>query len=463
MISVYFQEKFQNSSLALLGFGKEGKSTYQVLRRYLPRKTLLIADSNSACPQEFADQFGEDPLVEFCCGQNCLDALQNVDYIIKSPGVSLKTLGDTISPDRIISQTSIFLDLFRSQVIGITGTKGKSTTTSLLYSILKEAGLPVVMGGNIGIPPLELIDRMDAQTLVVFEMSSHQLETLTVSPAVAILLNIFQEHLDHYNSYRDYQLAKYNIALWQQPGDYFIYNATNPVVASLVEELGCKSTRLAVHGISDEGFGARCLQEHMHLDMGSQSFVIENLCSNRKLPGDHNITNILAASAAAFLKGAPGPAIASAVASFSGLPHRLEFVGKRGGALFYNDSISTIPESTIEALRTFPHVNTLLLGGYDRGVDYNVLVEYLWAHPLSCVIFMGKAGQRMMELYEAGKQATSGNHFYFADFESAVQKAFEATPEGGLCLLSPAAASYDMFRNFEHRGEKFRQMVLENS
>jgi UDP-N-acetylmuramoyl-L-alanine---L-glutamate ligase len=458
-IHEYFQTKFAGKTVNLLGFGREGKSSYRALRHFVPGLYLIISDSNPNCGEEFINEFGTDPNVSFYCGEEYLNPLSKSDIIIKSPGVSLKVLPDPDIASKLTSQTEIFLDLFRDQVIGVTGTKGKSTTVSLLYKILKSADKDVLLGGNIGVPPLDFLDKINPETLLVFEMSSHQLENIKVSPKVAVLLNIFQEHLDHYKSYRDYQLAKYNIARWQKPGDVFIWNGKNEILRGLVSEFPTESAQMVIHCHPGDQAGARCSDYNLIIDDGSGEICFENFCQRRRLPGEHNLTNILAACLAAYVKEVDPELIRKTTETFEGLPHRLEFIGERNGARFYNDSISTIPESTIEALKTFPDVHTLLLGGFDRGVDYSMLVNYLRNHPVKKLLFIGKAGRRIAT--ELLGPENLNNAMIFQDFESAVKAAIGVTPVRAVCLLSPAAASYDMFKNFEHRGEKFRQMILE--
>ncbi|MFN2394904.1 MAG: UDP-N-acetylmuramoyl-L-alanine--D-glutamate ligase [Bacteroidales bacterium] len=462
-IKKFLTDKFAGKKVCILGFGREGKSTFRVLNRFLDSIKIVIADSNPTCKDEFIREFNNNEDVSVICGNHYLEALSDCDILVKSPGISFQSIKGKSPLPPITSQTELFLELFRDQVIGVTGTKGKSTTVSLLYNMLINAEKDVVLGGNIGTPPLEFIEKVNDNTIVVFEMSSHQLENIRVSPSVAVLLNIFQEHLDHYESYRHYQLAKFNIALWQKPGDVFIFNGKSDTIRELLKEHEAASLKTVIHCNKNDEAGIRCMDDDLIINDGTGEVCIEKFCSQKKLPGEHNLTNIMAAAMAAYLKGVGPEVIRSTVASFDGLPHRLEFVGRRNGALYYNDSISTIPESTIEALKTFPGVHTLLLGGYDRGVDYSKLVAYLLDNPCKEILFIGKAGARIANELESVKPDILQQYMLFHDFESAVHTAFRLTPSGKICLLSPAAASYDMFRNFEHRGEKFRQMILQSN
>jgi UDP-N-acetylmuramoyl-L-alanine---L-glutamate ligase len=460
MIHSFFKDFFGEKNICLLGFGREGRTSYLALRKYSPNNTIYIADLNPEVQESFIREFGTPANVSFFCGVNYQDAIRKADIILKSPGISPKSLNsEDIDRKKIFSQTDIFLRLFRNQIIGVTGTKGKSTTVSLIYHIFNLAGRNVLLAGNIGIPPFELLEKVEPDTTIVYEMSSHQLENICISPAMAILLNIFQEHLDHYDSYKDYQLAKMNIALWQQESDIFICNQANPVLRDLLQELNCPGIYYALNGLSSKGRGISFTQKDLVINHGDGSHVIENVCESRKLKGEHNLINISAASLAAHIWGVGDEYIRKAVESFNGLPHRLEFIREWMGVKYYNDSISTIPEATIEALKTFPDVSTLLLGGFDRGIDYTILVDYLLINPLPNIIFIGKAGERILNAYKQhGKQ--SSTCFWFDDFGMAVKKAVSVSSPGGICLLSPAAASYDMFKNFEERGNTFRQLVL---
>lgn len=453
-----FQEFFRDKKVSILGFAREGQSTYQAIRKVLPDFPLVVCDRQAPGSEAFPGR-EEDLHTRWFFGEDYLAGINGADVIIKSPGIPFRVIESEQLRERVVSQTDLFLQLFRRQVVGITGTKGKSTTSSLLFHILKTANRPALLAGNIGIPPLDLIDDITAETVVVFEMSSHQLEHIRVSPHMAILLNIFEEHLDHYASYRDYQLAKMNIARWQQADDVFIYNPFNEIAAGLVTELGLASERYLLGNAPGGSNLIFCDKGSLVLSLAGRESRIRDICRVRKLPGNHNLLNIAAASAAAFLLKVAPLQISRAVASFAGLPHRLEFVGFYRGISFYNDSISTIPESTIEALKTFPGTSTLLLGGFDREVNFSALIGFLAESKVQNLIFIGKAGHRMYEEAKALPGILEKNCLFPDSFEQAVQMAVSITPAAGICLLSPAAASYDAFRNFEHRGETFKELV----
>jgi UDP-N-acetylmuramoyl-L-alanine---L-glutamate ligase len=456
MIQQIFQDLFGNKSICVLGFGREGKSSYKALKKYLPQNPIFIADADEKVAQRFAAEF-DDSHARLFCGSAYTQALLTAEVIIKTPGIRSNILSGVAESTIISSQTDIFLRLFREQTIGVTGTKGKSTTVSLLYHILQNAGRKVVLVGNIGFPPLDLIDEIDQETLVVFEMSSHQLENIKISPAIAILLNIFQEHLDHYDSYRDYQLAKMNIGKWQHKNDYFIVNRKNTQIEHLLNEVHYPGKILGINEVKEQSIYPS--QDDLIIDQDNQKYVIPGVIKDRKLQGNHNVVNISAASVAAHLRGVEVKNIASAVSSFTGLPHRIELIREWNGVRFYNDSISTIPEATIEALKTFHDVDTLLLGGFDRGIDYQVLADYLNENPVPNLIFIGAAGKRMLNDFIMKQERLQKEYICYNDFADAVNKAIELTRPGKSCLLSPAASSYDMFKNFEERGERYRQII----
>jgi UDP-N-acetylmuramoyl-L-alanine---L-glutamate ligase len=459
LISEYISSTGNGKRIAILGLGREGRSTFQLLTKYLNDGCLIIADKNPDISNSISKPGNSGVKLEFFTGENYLEGLKTCDLIIKSPGISLKVLEQAEIRVPIVSQTGIFLHLFRRQVIGVTGTKGKSTTVSLIYEILKRSGKKVLLGGNIGVPPFDLIPDLEQDTTVVYEMSSHQLEGIKVSPHIAVLLNIFQEHLDHYNSYLDYQLAKFNIACWQQQGDFFIYNPENPAVNQLVTNFSLSSLQLALDQKTIDLSGVYYEGDDLVIIHNGNKTILENIAHHTSLSGAHNLNNIAAAAVAAHLSGAGKEFILEGVKQFKGLPHRLEKIGIVNGITFINDSISTIPEATIEALKTFPQTQTLLLGGYDRGVEYTGLCRYLKENPVKNIVFIGRAGERIKKEFSGISTTKDQTNFWFNEFDEAVKKAIEVTLPGQVCLLSPAASSYDMFRNFEERGKKFRQLI----
>lgn len=445
--------------MAILGFGKEGQSTFRLIRTLLPGFPLVICDKNENLINN-VDFQAENNLTSCFFGEGYLKGLQDADVIIKSPGISYMSLEGHDLKGRITSQTELFLELFGKKVIGITGTKGKSTTTSLLFHIMKLSGKKVLLAGNIGVPPFDLTGQIDQDTQIIYEMSSHQLEHTSVSPRIAILLNIFQEHLDHYHSYAFYQNAKMNIARFQGPNDYFIFNNDDEIISSNLKKMDVHSQMIKVANTQSKGFSSFFTGDDLHVTLPSGSYTLPGLGRKRKLAGAHNLLNIAAACTAALIEGVTYECISEGVASFNGLPHRLEFVGSINGVDYYNDSIATIPEAAIEALRAWPLAQTIILGGYDRGVDYRPFIGFLMGSQVKNLILMGEAGKRMLEIIKSKSDYSHDKVIVLADnLEQAFKLAVDYTQPGHACLLSPAAASYDAFRNFEERGDSFRKLV----
>ena len=397
----------KDKKIAILGFGREGKSSFNFIRKYLPDKSLAIHDQNIIEVN--------DPNTTVISGEKYLQNLNDYDIILKTPGICLANLNYFINPEKISSQTALFLQYYGSQTIGITGTKGKSTTSSLVYHILKSNHKKTVLAGNIGVPFFDIVAHVDEQTLVVAELSAHQLEFVRHSPHIAVLLNMYQEHLDHFNSFASYMQAKLNITKYQNENDILVYN-------------------------QDDEWVTKQLIQH--------DFLRHYYPYSSRIKYSAAITTCK-------LLNISDAAIEAALASFIPLEHRQEFAGEKHGISFYNDSISTVPEATIYALETLKNVDTLLLGGFDRGIDYHILYNYLDKNPVTNIVFMGPAGERMISEWK-----TTMNHIVENDMQKIIRFAIQYTQKGKICLLSPAAASYDQYTNFEERGKIFKQCVF---
>nr|NQU89193.1 UDP-N-acetylmuramoyl-L-alanine--D-glutamate ligase [Bacteroidota bacterium] len=427
-----------NQRVLILGFGREGRSTYRLLRTYFPDHELGIADQD---PWPGISETANDKHLTIHTGKEYLKCLDKYPIIIKSPGIPLAHLNTPTYAGIILSQTSLFLEQYRDQIVGITGTKGKSTTASLIYHVLKQSGKKTLLVGNIGLPPFDFINKIKQNTIVVFELSAHQLEITGHSPHVAILLNIFQEHLDHFNGFERYTEAKMNICKFQGGEDYFIFNGDDVNTTIQVHKKKILSQKIAIDINSFKSDGAK------QVDLNRIA-----------LKGRHNLININAATQACLNLGIKIPDIHQGIYTFKPLPHRLEYIGNTGGVDYYNDSISTVPESTIEAINSISNVQTLILGGFDRGIDYQALVEFLLGVDIEYFIFMGPAGKRIMSLMKSGNNKDQA--YIFIDGFNCLDKILpQLTNPGKVCLLSPAAASYDRFKNFEHRGDLFKEIV----
>ena len=419
--------RLRDKRILVLGFGREGRSSLRFLQKYLPDAVVAVADKNELDGVKHV-------------GNQYLEAMYDYDIVIKTPGISLKDF-DTKGVE-ITSQTDLFLSQFHAQTIGITGTKGKSTTTSLIYHLLKSSGRDAILTGNIGIPCFDIMDYIKPESIVVYELSAHQLEYVHNSPHVGVLLNIFEEHLDHFGTFERYKSAKINLLRFIEKDDTAIIHE------SLRDCVSTSSTTVAIKVPEP-------VEGPTHKVEVFSQFDISNLVDPTSLPlkGDHNLLNIKAALLACDAFGVDYRELIPYLYTFKPLEHRLEPVGTFGGVTFFNDSISTIPQATISACEALQKVDFLLLGGFDRGIDYRPLAEYLNAHPVSHLLFTGKAGERMMNLI-AGP-----NLFYYSCMEQAFAYIAAHAQKGDVVLLSPAASSYDQYKNFEERGAKFKALA----
>ncbi|HPE40844.1 MAG TPA: UDP-N-acetylmuramoyl-L-alanine--D-glutamate ligase [Bacteroidales bacterium] len=443
---------FSNKKILILGFGREGKSTYKFLRKYLPLQHLTIADKNFI---EFVD-----PNVTLKLGNDYMEHLNKYDLIVKSPGIEMNPKEFPFDPHRITSQTALFLKHFKKQTIGITGTKGKSTTASLIFHILQNTRTNTLLGGNIGIPLFDLIDHIDHETIIVSEFSAHQLEYLQDSPHITIFLNLYQEHLDYFKSFESYGKAKWNICKFQSKEDLFIYNMDDESILSEKYFKNHSSLNYQFSRFEIPENGAIADNDNI---VTYKDHLLKNvypITAFQNIPGKHNFYNIMAAIITCELLQIDTPEIIKHISTFQGLEHRIEYVGYYHGINFYNDSISTIPQATISALEALVNVDTLILGGFDRGIDYTSLYQYLNHHSVSNIIFTGPAGKRML-LEWTSKSEIKQNVYTASHFDEVIEYCIQKTRYNGKCLLSPAASSYDEFKNFEERGSYFKNKIKE--
>jgi UDP-N-acetylmuramoyl-L-alanine---L-glutamate ligase len=434
--------------ILLLGYGREGQSTWNVLRRLGTYEALDIADlkAPAALPEDGTVwHTGPDY-------QKCMD---DYDVVFKSPGIVLERPENEYRCS-ILSQTEVFFQCFRDQIIGITGTKGKSTVTTLLYHLLKQAGMDALLVGNIGIPALDHMDEVKPDTRIVFELSCHQLEYMTVSPHIGILVNIHEEHLDHYGTMEKYVEAKHHIFKNQRPDDILICN-----VQCLPEEGTCPSGLIRA-GMDGSGKELDVVQEQdgTWVHFRGKSFCIPT--DEIKLLGQHNYFDIGVAYGVCSILGMDDQVFARGLKTYEPLPHRLQYIGEREGVKYYDDSISTICDTTIQALKTLKDTDTVLIGGMDRGIDYRELIEYLSDCQVPHIILMEATGKRIyQEIHKYYPEFKNRARLILAEhLEDGVKRARQITRPGTSCVLSPAAASYGIFRNFEERGETFSRLVF---
>ncbi|WP_148205240.1 UDP-N-acetylmuramoyl-L-alanine--D-glutamate ligase [Candidatus Methylacidiphilum infernorum] len=426
---------FSGKKTVLWGLGAEGKATVEFLLNSIPGTLFTVSDRDPQALQSL-----DDPRIIKIEEKELLRQIDRFELIVKSPGVRTAHLGfDPSIKEKIVSQADIFLSFWPGKTVGVTGSKGKSTTSSLIYHLLKEGGFKAYLGGNIGIPPFHLLPFADEKAIAVLELSSYQLEYCKHSPAIALWLNLFHEHLNYHGSFEAYAQAKSHIGRFQSPKDYFIYDPGDQALELfLLSQEKMPGIPLPVEG-----------KGRSQVDL-----------SRLGIPGRHNKKNALFAARVALLLGMPAEAISEALSSFRGLPHRLEYVATVGGISYYNDSISTVPEATLAGIEAIPSVRTLIVGGQDRGVDLGLFCARLCTvQELETLILLPETGWRIGFLLK--EMGFKKNLFLVKSLEEAVELAGRYTPKGYSCLFSPAAPSYHLYLNFEKRGEHFKSLVLQ--
>ena len=389
-------------NVLILGYGKEGIATEAYVRKHSPELEIRIADALQ--------------------DKNYLDRQDECDIAVKTPGIPKSNVRAQYT-----TATNIFFSACKNPIVGITGSKGKSTTASLVERMLEGAGIPVQLAGNIGTPMLELLMKgLDPQAVVVLELSSYQLDDIEFSPHIAVVTNLFPEHMDYHGSVSAYYDAKKNILRFQKPDDVFMFD---PAVSTLREWAQDARARAVPF-----------------VDLPFETDAISLL-------GEHNLSNVRAAATVAGTFGVTPVQMEKAVREFKGLPHRLELVGEFKGIRFYDDAISTAPESTIAALRAVPNVGTIFLGGHDRGYDFSELEKEVRSLGMKNIVLFPESGKKMF------KSRAGMNVLETTDMKEAVAFAYKNTPQGFACLLSCASPSYGLWKNFEERGNEFAEAV----
>ncbi len=429
---------------AILGFAREGQSTYSLLRAALPTQEIWVLDEHLDQVKQKFPQFIDDQYLHF--DTSYLKNLAAYDVIFKTPSISAFTPQlDSFQKEggRLTSQLQEFLSLYRNQTVAVTGTKGKSTTASLLAHLLGCAGKSVVLAGNIGLPLFDHVAKISPDSIVVLETSSFQLEAVTFSPHVAVILNIFPEHLNYHHSFESYVLAKEQIFLHQQPSDITIYNSQISTYFSHL--VHCPGKRI-------EFSPSSWLSLSQKLD--STSFI--------HLPKVVQEQNILpAVLAAREFTTLSDSQVSLALTSFKTLPHRLEFIGQFHGISFYDDTLATIPEAAVQSLKSLKRVDLVILGGFDRGISYDLIVEQVVSSKVSHVLLFKPSGEVMWKLFhQLGSEGMELPKLKFVNnMSEVVEYVFENLKTGSTVLLSPASPSFGEFKDYVDKSSKFAGAV----
>lgn len=469
----YLANRIKDKSVLILGFGREGQSTLKAFLKAGSAKKITIADQKALSleMEVFADAAYADynlKSIDFCCGPQYQDFCDDYDLVMKSPGIVLKK-DISMYETEILSQMQLFFEYYRDRIIGITGTKGKSTTTTLLHHILKESGRPAILAGNIGIPVFDILHEVTDESIFVIELSCHQLEYMTISPKWGILLNIYEEHLDHYGTMEKYIASKKKIYENQKDGDYLFVNPdVRPETgrcSANIKLVDIKHIKPDCNIESDKGvdiiLNMPSDSDQMLPVISYQNRQCEIPTTEISLLGEHNYLDIAYVYGVCCELGIDDEEFVKGLQSYVPLPHRLQYIGTVNGVAYYDDSISTIDETTIQALNTIKNADTVLIGGMDRGISYVNLERYLAASKVAHIILMEDTGKRIYEEIQSDYPDFLHKERLFVvnHLEDAVRLAKQITKKGGSCILSPAAASYGIFKNFEERGDVFAQLV----
>lgn len=410
-------------NIALAGFGQEGRTSYDYWN--VPGNTVTIADEGEAIA-DLPD--GANTIL----GADAFSKLSDFDLIIRTPSVNPRKLP---YGEKVWSATNEFFAKCPAPIIGVTGTKGKGTTSSLIASILKAAGKTVHLVGNIGTPALAELPKITADDIVVFELSSFQLWDIQKSPHVAVVLGIEPDHLNVHDSMDDYVAAKANIVKFQTADDLTVFNRNNQLSVSIASKSAARRAEYP--------------------------FELGDIVSTIQLPGPHNVENASAAVAAVQDYVDDPEVLKQGIGSFTGLPHRIKFVREIGEVRFYDDSYSSAPAASIAALKSFDDPKIIILGGYEKHADFSDLASYVASDAtVKKALLIGQTKQRIADAFaQSGIRSDRYEIIEDTTLAPIVGRAVELAVPGDIVLLSPACASFDMFKNFTERGEQFVDIV----
>lgn len=454
-------ELHDSTQIFILGLGREGMSTYAFLRHQFPDKRLGLADQRALPQLERTTQqaIESDNNVQLYLGDDYLKCISEYEIILKSPGI-LPALPELVNARTqgalITSNTQLFFEWCPGVTVAVTGTKGKSTTTSLIYEVLLAGGVDARLIGNIGIPPLSALDGATSSTVFVAELSSYQLTDINKSPHIAVIQNIVPEHTDYHGSFDAYVAAKQTIVRYQTENDYTVFNASYQIPTEIAN--GSIAQKIPFGIVADVGCFLEADTLVFHSERGREQIIPIHAIP---LKGSFNLQNVMPSIIIGKHFSIPNHTIAAAIKDFKSLEHRLEPVGSYGGVCFYNDSLSTIPEATIAAIHAFPNQRVILLaGGFDRGQIFNDLADAVLQCDVKAVILFPTTGEPLWdEILRQAKGHTPPEHAFVTDMNDAVKIAYEWATEGDVVLLSPAAASFGRFTDYKDRGEQFKAAV----
>ncbi len=458
-MTIHIIMDFTNKKIGILGIGLEGVATAHFLSTKQAQITMLDHKKEADLDRTLVAGLKQMGITEFILGEDYLTHLQEFDIIVRSPGISSLLPEVQQAKEKgvvITSHTQLFFDASPCPIIGVTGTKGKGTTSTLITEMLKKEGKDAYLGGNIGLPPLTFLSKLTPQSIVVLELSSFQLHDLHSSPHIAVMLMITSDHLDYHKDTYEYVDAKRNILRFQERNDIAILN--RDYIATHESDIYTEGQiyQVSRERTTDQGCyvekGIVYLRQH-----GKEEKVIDS--KDVLLPGKHNLENVCAAVMAATLSGVSKESIVAVLTSFSGLEHRLELVKTVGGVGYYDDSFSTTPETAIAAIEAFSVPEILILGGHSKGSDFTELGKVIsTAKNIKAIIGIGEEWEKIKSEIRNPK-----SEILFIEgatnMEQVVLAAAKIATEGNVVLLSPACASFGMFKNYKERGNLFKEAV----
>ncbi|MEW5866196.1 MAG: UDP-N-acetylmuramoyl-L-alanine--D-glutamate ligase [Bacillota bacterium] len=453
-----FLATFKGKNAAVLGIGR---SNVPVIK-FLVQAGAKVAACDAKPEKDLGAEYREVSSlpVDFRFGPGYLEGLEKFDMIFPTPGMPLD-LPELVKAREHgawqSNEVGLFLALCEAPVVGITGSDGKTTTTTLVSEVLKAAGRKVFTGGNIGNPLLSEVFDITPDSLVVLELSSFQLQPLDASPHIGAILNLSANHLDHHRSMEEYAEAKANIFRHQGSGDFVVLNFDNPWTRTMGDE--CPGGRVFFTRTREMPGGVFVRGNDIVSDLRGQAEVA---CSRGdiRIPGEHNVENVLAVTAIAALCDVDFATLREVLRAFTGVAHRIEFVAEVGGVRFYDDSIATTPSRAVAGIRSFTEPVVVIAGGSDKNVPFDEFAEVA-VNRAKAVVLVGETAPKIQAAIEEAqaRQAKTLRVVVAQDFEEAVRLAVREAAPGDVVLLSPACASFDMFRDYKERGDKFKAIV----
>jgi UDP-N-acetylmuramoylalanine--D-glutamate ligase len=471
-----------DSKIAIIGAGVEGLAAAKYFKKHCLNEIILF-DQRETDDAVLAESLADLPLgVRVYGGADYLEKAAICDVLVRSPGIHIEKVKAALRKMKrtdavtVTSTTQYFMENCPYLMIGVTGTKGKGTTSTLITLMLKEAGYSVYLGGNIGQSPLEFLDEMQENSIAVLEMSSFQLQDLRISPQIAVVLRVTSDHLDYHKNVEEYRAAKSATVRFQEPNNLAIFNEDYDDFEQYADQTPAR--KLTVSTRNPVEAGAYVEEGEIVFVPASEDSELAELqivgeVGKVALIGAHHLENVLPAVCVARSLNVPISAIQKVLYSFAGLPHRLEFAKEIDGVKYYNDSFSTTPDTSVAASYAFKNPVILIAGGSEKFADYKEWGIELQKNPrLKMVLLMGQTAPKMeealnlaaSEIGKSGHESAEIRHSPLAvyrckNLEEALMKARENAVFGDVVVMSPAAASFDQFKNYKQRGEQFKELV----